>query len=67
MSQTPLIDLKCRSKTGQVVNIQVAELLEIDGRPFQPGGDVEQLRNHLIHLDGRVTALERMRAASEGA
>lgn len=55
-----LITLKLKSRSGQVNDIQVSEILEIDGVPYTPGGDVEALRSHVIHMDGRLTALERV-------
>ena len=36
MSDPRLIEIKARSKTGQIVTFHVAELLEIDGQPVRP-------------------------------
>jgi len=36
MSDARLIEIKARSKTGQIVTFHVAELLEIDGQPVRP-------------------------------
>lgn len=58
MNQQQLITLKMKSKTGQVMEIQVAEILEIDGKPYQPAGNVEVLLQHVNHLSGRVAAIE---------
>ena len=36
MSDARLIEIKARSKSGQIVTFHVAELLEIDGQPVRP-------------------------------
>lgn len=53
-----LINLKCKSKTGQVIDLQVTEIIEIDGQPYRPVGEVEQLTSLVNHLTGRIAAIE---------
>lgn len=53
-----LIEIKARTKTGVVQSFSVLEILEINGRPYQSREDTEDLRAHVIHLDGRVSAIE---------
>ena len=35
MSDARLIEIKARSKTGQIVTFHVAEVLELDGQPVR--------------------------------
>lgn len=55
-----LISIRAKTKTGVVQTIQVAEILEIDGKPYQPAGDLDALAQHFNHLSGRVDTLERL-------
>lgn len=55
-----LIELKLKSKSGQINDLQVAEIISIDGRPYEPAGRSAELQEQIIFLDGRVTALERV-------
>lgn len=52
------IVVKAKTKAGHIQDFQVAEILEIDGKPYRPVDEIEAFKNHIIHLDGRVTALE---------
>ena len=53
-----LITIKSKSKTGQVIELQVSEILEIDGRPYRSAQADENLTALVNHLSGRVAALE---------
>lgn len=53
-----LITIKSKSKTGQVIEIQVSEILEIDGKPYRPAQADESIVSLVNHLSGRVAALE---------
>lgn len=53
-----LIEIKARTKTGVVQTFSVSEILEINGKPYQSSQDFSDLREHMIHMDGRLTALE---------
>lgn len=53
-----LIEIKARTKTGSVQTFSVAEILEINGQRYHPPEDFEGLRDHLVHHDGRLTAIE---------
>lgn len=55
---TELITIKSKSKTGQVIEIQVQEILEIDGQPYRPSGDYTALASLVNHLSGRIAAIE---------
>lgn len=55
-----LIEIKARTKTGVVQSFHVAEIIEINGKRYVSQEENEDLRTHLIHLDGRVSALEKI-------
>ena len=51
-----MIIIQAKSKTGQVVEFEVDRILSIDGQPYTAtAGD---LRDLLVHLEGRVSAVE---------
>ncbi len=51
-----MVTLKVKGRSGQISEIQVEQLLEVDGRPFKVLP--EDFRDLLIHQDGRLTAIE---------
>lgn len=53
-----LVTIKSKSKTGQVIEIQVQEILEINGKPYRSSEVDESILQHVNHLSGRVAALE---------
>lgn len=53
-----LITIRVKSKSGTMNEIQVAEILDIDGKRYQSAGDAENLTALVNHLSGRVAALE---------
>lgn len=53
-----LISIQAKTKTGVVQTIQVAEIISIDGKPYQPAENVDALFQHFNHLSGRVAAIE---------
>lgn len=53
-----LITLKCKSKTGNIIETQVAEILEIDGKPYRSAETDENIIQLVNHLSGRVASLE---------
>jgi hypothetical protein len=55
-----LITILAKTKTGAELPIQVAAIVSIDGKPYQPAGDLEVLFQHFNHLSGRVDTLERL-------
>lgn len=55
-----LIEIKARTKTGNIQVFSVMQILEIDGKPYQSAEATEDLRTHLIHMDGRVSAIEKI-------
>jgi hypothetical protein len=63
---TELITIKSKSKTGQVIDIQVQEILEIDGQPYRPTGDVTALAQLVNHLSGRIAAIEAIVGGNSG-
>ena len=46
--------LKVRTPGG-VSQLNVTELLEVDGRPYHPAGDLSE---RLAYLEGRIVSLE---------
>lgn len=60
MSDVRLIEIKARSKSGQIVTFHVAELLEIDGQPVRPEQQT-LLTNILTRLE-RLEATEKTHA-----
>lgn len=54
MSQ--LIEIKAKSRTGQVITLHVTEILEIDGQPLNPAAD--DLRVRMGMLEQRMTRVE---------
>lgn len=62
MSQ--VIEIVAKTKSGVVQPFQVIEIISIDGRPYKATGDVEQLQQYVMHMDGRLTALERLLTVS---
>lgn len=52
------MNLKFLSNSGQVCEIPVQELLEVDGRPFQSTDPMYQFAERLAFLEGRIAAIE---------
>lgn len=52
------ITLKIKTKTGQVQDITVEDLLSVDGKPFAAGDEVTYLHDMVVHLDGRMSVVE---------
>lgn len=50
--------LRIKTKTGHITEMQVEELLEVDGKPFRTDDEFKDVRDAVIHLEGRVSALE---------
>lgn len=50
--------LRFKTKTGAITEMVVGELLEVDGKPFKSGDDYQEVRDAVIHLEGRVQTLE---------
>lgn len=50
--------LRIKTKTGAITEMQVAELIEVDGKPYKSGDDFDELRCAVIHLEGRVATIE---------
>ncbi len=53
-----LIEIKVKSKTGQINTLMVAEILEVNGKPYQSAEYTQEMRDQIIHLGGRVSAIE---------
>lgn len=53
-----LITIKAKTRSGVIQDIQVAEIISIDGRPYTPAGDMEAILQTLNHLTGRIATLE---------
>lgn len=61
-----LITIRAKTKTGVIQEIQVAEILEIDGQPYRPASETEQIRQLVNHLGGRISTIEAILAGSQG-
>jgi hypothetical protein len=57
---TDSIEIRAKTKSGTIQAFQVVEIVSIDGKPYLPAEGTEELKQHLIHLDGRLTAIERI-------
>ena len=57
---TELITITVKSKTGVINDLQVAEVLAIDGKPYTPAGSLEALTALVNHLTGRIASVEQI-------
>lgn len=62
MNEQPLIEIRAKTKTGVIQSFNVAEIVSIDGRPYQSASDAASLLQHFNHLSGRVATLESLLA-----
>lgn len=53
------MNLKVKTKSGEVTTFTVEELLEVDGKLFRQGDETEFLTAQIARLDGRLTVIER--------
>lgn len=60
MSDGNLIEIKARTKTGMVQSFMVTQIIEINGKRYIPQEETDDLRANLIHLDGRLSAIEKI-------
>lgn len=60
-----MVTLKVKSRSGQINELQVEALLEVDGTPYRVSP--EDVRDAMIHLDARVQQLEGMISRLIGA
>jgi len=51
-----LITIQAKSKTGQILELEVERIIAIDGEPFTASSG--QIRDHLMIVEGRLQALE---------
>jgi Fe2+ or Zn2+ uptake regulation protein len=51
-----LINIRAKSKTGQILEIEVERIISIDGEPYTATGS--QLRDHLMVIEGRLQSIE---------
>lgn len=64
-----MITLRIKTKTGHVSEMQVEELLAVDGQPYRGADDYQELRDAIAHLSGRVDTFETLltpRGQSDG-
>ena len=61
-----LITIEAKTKTGNIQQFQVAEIISIDGQPYRPASETEQIRQLVNHLSGRVAALEAILSNGNG-
>lgn len=48
--------IQAKSKTGQILEIEVERIISIDGEPFTATSG--ELRDHLMIIEGRLQAIE---------
>lgn len=60
-----MVTIKVKAKSGQINELQVEALLEVDGKPFRL--TVEDVRDAMIHMDARIEQLESMFSRLVGA
>jgi hypothetical protein len=53
-----LIEIKAKTKTGVIQTFQVSEIIEIDGKPYRSCDQYQEMRDQIIHLGGRLSAIE---------
>lgn len=60
MNQKTYVSLKLRLKSGLIQeNFEVEELLEVDGKPYTPVDDIQELREQIIYQAGQIEVLEK--------
>ena len=52
-----MINLKVKSKTGHMMDIQVTELLEVDGRPYSGIDQHTDCAERFAYLQGQLDVL----------
>lgn len=57
-----LVELKIQARDGTVASIRVQKLLAVDGEAYTAAP--ADLRDALLYLDGRLTAIESLLAGS---
>jgi hypothetical protein len=58
VSDERLIEIVAKTKSGGVMPFKVLQIISIDGKPYGDPDDVQQLRDFVNHLSGRITACE---------
>ena len=56
------VHLRVMTKQGHVADLEFDKILAIDGEPYRIGD--ADVRDTLLHHDGRITALERLLGAA---
>jgi hypothetical protein len=51
--------IKVKTSSGHITEMQIEELLEIDGKAFRQADETEYLSIQIAKLDGRLTTVER--------
>lgn len=59
-----MVTLTVKGKSGQITDLQVEELISIDGQRFR--GQEENVRDAVLHMEGRVVAIESLLAGLIG-
>jgi len=50
--------IKFKTKSGAISELEIEELLEIDGRHYNPAGVSPELQQHLAFIEGRLSTIE---------
>ena len=53
-----MITLKVKMKGGHIVDLQVENLIEVDGQKYVPAESRDMLEQRVMMLEGRVAAIQ---------
>lgn len=53
-----MMTLRIKTKSGAITEMAVEELIEVDGKPYKSADEYQELRDAVMHLEGRVSGLE---------
>jgi hypothetical protein len=53
-----VITLKVKMKGGHIVDLQVENLIEVDGQKYVPAESRDMLEQRVMMLEGRVAAIQ---------
>lgn len=60
-----MIQIKAKSRTGQIIDLSVEEIIEIDGKLYHPTDEIIELTALVNHLSGRLAAVEAFLGAKQ--
>ena len=60
MTETKLLNIQIRNSAGNVIPLQVQEIISIDGQPYQTQENFDSLEAHVIQSEARITSIEQI-------